>query len=325
LRQGQGASGREDERAMQEKLLRNFDLNLLKVFLAVWEARSLTLAGEQLGLSQPAISHTLKRLREQFDDPLFVRIGNEMSPTETAVQFYEPMQASMRIVEQILIGQTKFRPEESSRTFRIAMSDITEFYFLPDILQRILDQAPNFKIETVNLDVTTVDAALKSGKIDLAIGYIPYEGDDHLIHPLIRQRHTCIVRRDHPFRGKKLSFDDFSQLVFVDISKAAPGYSVIEQHLSNVQAVRTVATRSTHLSVLPEIVRRTDLAALFPESIVQRVAGARDFRILELPFELPEVPISIHAHKRFGADPAIVWFCEVISMVLGSPAPREDA
>ncbi|HZU62510.1 MAG TPA: LysR family transcriptional regulator [Novosphingobium sp.] len=300
----------------QHKGLRTFDLNLLKTFIAIWDARSLTVAGEQLGLTQPAISHTLKRLREQFDDPLFVRVGNEMVPTEVAVQLYAPLTASLQIVEQALLGQRSFRPAEANRTFHLAMTDVSEYYFLSEILRIVRSQAPNVKIETINLDVTSIHALLKSGKTDIAIGYIP-ETEDYTMVPLIYDRHVCIVRKDHPFPGDELTVEDFAGLTFVDVSRRVPGYGVIEQHLSDLHLERNVAARLSHLSVLPEMVRNTDLAALFPASVVSRFVSAGDFRVLGLPFDLPQIPISVHTHKRFAADPAIAWLRNAISIAFG--------
>ncbi|AQS83860.1 hypothetical protein A0U92_02680 [Acetobacter aceti] len=296
----------------RHKALRTFDLNLLKIFVAIWDARSLTIAGDQQGLTQPAISHTLRRLREQFDDPLFVRVGNEMVPTDAAKRLYEPLTASLQIVEQALLGQRFFRPADATRTFHVAMTDISEYYFLPEILQIIRSQAPNVKIETTNLDITNIHGLLKSGKTDIAVGYI-LDTENYTTMPMLHDRHVCIVRKEHLASSGELTIQDFCDLTFVDVSKSVPGYGVMERHLSDLHIERNVAARLSHLSVLPAIVRNTDLAALFPASVVSRLVNAEDFRVLRLPFELPLIPISVHAHKRFATDPAIVWLSKTIS------------
>lgn len=300
---------------IREKPLRTFDLNLLKVFIAIWDARSLSLAGDQLALTQPAVSHALKRLREQFGDPLFVRVGNEMIPTETATRLYEPALSSLQIMEQALLGQREFRPERASRTFRLAMSDVSEYYFLPDMLKTIGEHAPNIRIQTVNLDLSNIDFVLKSGAIDLAIGYVPFSGTDQLTIPLLTDHHVCIVRKEHPFPRNQLRLEEFASLSFVDVSKSVPGYAIMEQHLSQLGIERNVTARLGHLSVLPEIVRQTNLAALYPASVIARLPAAEDFRILQMQFALAEVPIGIHAHKRFATDPAVSWLCHTIRRV----------
>lgn len=304
---------------MQKNPLRTFDLNLLKVFVAIWDARSLSRAGEQLALTQPAVSHALKRLREQFGgDPLFVRVGNDMVPTETATLLYEPAQTSLQVMEQALLGQREFRPEQANRTFRLAMSDVSEYYFLPDILKKIGEKAPNIRIQTVNLDHSNIDFVLKSGSIDIAIGYVPFSGGDHMVIPLLTDRHVCIVRKGNPFIGTELPLEDFSSLSFVDVSKSVPGYEIIEQHLAQLGIERNVTARLGHLSVLPEIVRQTNLAALYPASVIARLPVAEDFRILRMQFDLPEIHIGIHAHRRFATDPAVAWLCNAISSVFKS-------
>ena len=122
--------------------LHKFDLNLMKVFLAIWELQSVTAASERLGLTQPAVSHGLRRLREHFQDPLFTRVGHVMAPTATATELYKAFDQAMQTIGQSMQQQRQFDPATTARVFRIAMSDVSEFYFLPALLAHLETRAP---------------------------------------------------------------------------------------------------------------------------------------------------------------------------------------
>ncbi|WP_334407698.1 LysR family transcriptional regulator [Bradyrhizobium sp. AZCC 2289] len=115
----------------------HLDLNLLRVFFAIWDLRSLTAAGDRLGLTQPAISHALRRLRERFGDPLFVRVANRMLPTDAAVRLHEPLDQAFELLNRTLQSGVVFDPRSTERTFRVAMSDIAEVYILPRLVSEL--------------------------------------------------------------------------------------------------------------------------------------------------------------------------------------------
>ena len=301
------ASSQSGPDGMDTKSLGQFDFNLIKTFLAIWDLGSLTEAGDRLGLTQPAVSHALRRLRDQFADPLFVRVGNRMVPTPAAERLHEPFSRAFAIVGQTVHTQRRFDPTRSRRTFRVAMSDLSEFHFLPDLLARLEREAPTVRIESIGIDVASVEADLRSGQTDLAIGIVPDLGPDIRSTVLLDDGYVCLVRKGHPCRAKALTPEAFAALAFVDVSSNSPAYRRIAERLAVLGLTRTVATRIAHVSVAPEIVRRTDLAVIYPRSISLKLNRSGEFRLIGLPFEQESNPILMHVHASFAEDPGIAW------------------
>lgn len=283
------------------------DLNLLRVFLAIWDLRSLTAAGDRLGLTQPAISHSLRRLRERFDDPLFVRAANRMLPTETAIRLHEPLDQALGIINRAIQERETFDPAVTQRVFRVAMSDVSEVYYLPRLMAKLVRLAPAIRLDVVPLALDTVIGAMRAGEVDLAIGYIKNLEGECVSAPLFNDRLCCMVRRGHPIGRAKLTKAGFVSLHYVHAGSNAPGHALMEQWLSDNGIKRPISVRLGHFSVAPEIVRNSDLAVIFPESVGREFYSKRDFRLLQLPFDLPPVEIKVHTHPRFASDMGINW------------------
>lgn len=305
---------------MRSANVNTFDLNLVKVFLAIWETRSLTVAGDRLGLTQPAVSHALRRLRDQFADPLFTRIGNAMVPTVAATDLYPAFDRAIQIVYRSIQAQGEFIPEQSDRTFRMAMSDISEFYFLPGLLARIEALAPAVRLESVGVEVEEIEGAMRAGRVDMAFGYLPHLGSPCRGTLLFRDSFVCLVRRDHPFQGSSLTEEEFSALTYMDVSTQATGYRLVDQRLHLIGARRRVKSRLVHFTVAPEIVRQTDLATLYPRSASERANIGGQFRLLSLPYDLPDVPIQMYVHENFADDPGIRWLGDVVRSLVHDAA-----
>lgn len=295
---------------MRGKTINSFDLNLLKVFLAVWDMRNLTEAGERLGLTQPAVSHSLRRLREHFSDPLFTRFGTKMIPTETAMTLHPAFERALQVVSHSIQQSAAFSPETSSRTFRLGMSDVSELCFLPRLLAHMEKIAPMIRIESTEVDVETIDTKMRSGQVDIAIGYLPELANYNEV--LLTEDHfICLVRKHHPFRQAELSMADLSSLTYVD-SLQATGYRMIARHLHLQGVRRSINARLAHFTVVPEIVRRTDMATLYPLTAAEIINADGAFRILSLPVALPKIPINLYTHPNFSNDRGIEWLCEII-------------
>ena len=180
--------------------MQHFDLNLLRVFFAIWDLRSLTAAGDRLGLTQPAVSHALRRLRERFHDPLFVRVANRMLPTDVAVRLHEPLDQAFELLNRTLQSGVVFDPRVTERTFRIAMSDIAEAYILPRLMSTLSRVSPFVRVDIVPLIPDSVVSSMRSGEIDLAIGAVSVPDKECISVDTFTDKYICMVRAGHPMQ-----------------------------------------------------------------------------------------------------------------------------
>ena len=295
------------------------DLNLLRVFLAIWDLRSLTAAGDRLGLTQPAVSHALRRLRNLFEDPLFVRTPTGMVPTDAAYRLYPPLAQAFSMINEAVQQLAKFDPATAQRVFRVSMSDMSEFYFLPPLAAMLDREARGIRIEVANVPVESVSAAMRAGEIDLALGYVPGLDAGCMSQTLFLDEHVCVLRAGHPLRKAKPTREDLAALRYVYASTNATGHRMVEQWLDELNLKREVVLRLPHFVVAPEIVMHTDLAVIFPKSIAKRFNRGKAFRILPLPFSLPPIEIKVHSHTQFAADAGIAWLREAIHAMFHQP------
>lgn len=300
---------------MNRSNFNNFDFNLVKVFLAIWELRGISAAGDRLGLTQPAVSHSLRRLREQFSDPLFLRVGHRMQPTAVAERLYEPFNRAVQIIGHTVMANHEFLPETSDRTFTIAMSDISELYCLPQILSYLEKAAPSVHIKSVQLDARTVEAELRTGQIDLALGYLPDLGPDYINTFVLEDWFVCLVSASHPMAGARLTERTFSQLTFVEVAVHATGYKLVDDLLIRLGVKRNTSVRLEHFTNVPEIVRDSRFAAIFPHFASRKLHASGEFDLLDLPFELPRIDVRIHIHSNFSNDAGINWLQKAIHNV----------
>jgi len=293
----------------------HLDLNLLRVFLAIWDLRSLTAAGDRLGLTQPAISHALRRLRERFGDPLFVRVANRMLPTDAAVRLHEPLDQAFELLNRTLQSGVAFDPRATERTFRVAMSDIAEVYILPRLISELSRISPFVRVHVVPLLPDSVVSSMRSGEIDLAIGAISSPEKDLISIDTFNDRYICLVRANHPIAKSRLTRANFSKLRFFFARTTSSVYQLAEQWLADEDARPRIAVRG-HFTTAPEIIRHSDLAAIFPRLLALDLHRARDFRLLDLPFDLPPIEVRVHSHTRFANDTGINWICQTSAAIL---------
>jgi DNA-binding transcriptional LysR family regulator len=299
----------------------HLDLNLLRVFFAIWDLRSLTAAGDRLGLTQPAISHALRRLRDRFGDPLFVRVANRMLPTDAAVRLHEPLDQAFELLNRTLQSGIVFDPRMTERTFRVAMSDIAEVYLLPRLITELSRISPFVRVHIVPLVPESLVSSMRSGEIDLAIGAISASDKDLISIDIVKDRYICLVRANHPIAKSRLTRSSFSKLRFFFARTTSTVYQLAEQWLADEAARPQIAVRG-HFTTAPEIVRHSDLAAIFPRMLALDLHRAKDFRLLDLPFELPPMEVKVHSHARFANDTGIKWMCQTTAAILTSDGSR---
>ena len=287
------------------------DLNLLRVFLTIWDVRSLTVAGQRLGLTQPAVSHALRRLRDTFDDPLFVRVVNGMAPTETATRLHAPISEAFQLIQRAVQDIECFDPLTAQRVFRVAMSDMSELYFLPALMTWLTDAAPLVHLSVVQLEPSTIAQAMRAGEVDLTVGFVPGLELDVISQPLFTDSFVCLVRAGHPIAQVKLTEASLGTVLgtlgYVYASTSATGHQLTEQWLTEIGIRRRVVLRLGHFTIAPSVVRASDLAVIFPESVARLINVENEFALLPLPPGRPTIDIRVHTHAHFRADPGIRW------------------
>ena len=291
--------------------LKDVDLNLLRLFDAVYRQRSVSRAAESLELTQPAASHGLTRLRLLIKDPLFVRAPGGVRPTPRADRLAQAVRVALGTLEEALNESAEFDPQRSPRTFRIHMSDIGEGRFLPDLMVLLREQAPGVRVETMPLPRDDVTEALDSGRIDLAFGFLPTVKETQRSQ-LLKDRYIVMLRKGHPFtrlrRSGKALLEALGQLEFVAVRTHADTLRILQ--LLNLEDRLRLTTE--HFMVLPAIVKATDLAVVMPRNIAQGFAAEGGYAIVEPPFPLRDFAVSLHWSKRFEADPGNRWLRQAI-------------
>lgn len=284
--------------------IKDLDLNLLRLFDAVYRTGNVSRAAEVLDLTQPAASQGLSRLRTLIHDPLFTRTARGMQPTPKAQRLAGPVRQALATLEQALGETSDFDPAHSGRTFRIHMSDIGESRFLPELLVALRERAPGVRVETRPVPREEIGEALDAGRIDFAFGFLPMVKETQRCR-LLEDRYIVLLRSGHPFARKRRSgaalLAALRELEFVAVRSHVDTLRIVQQ--SQLEDRLRLVTE--HFLVLPAIVRATDLAAVMPRNIARGFEGA--YEIVEPPFSQRDFVVSLHWSRRFEADAGNRW------------------
>lgn len=309
-----------------------YDLNLLLVFDAVNRERNVTRAGERLGLSQPAVSAALGRLRSLFQDPLFVRTSQGMQPTQRAKELVEPLSRALLIIEETVQKQAQFDPAGSQRRFNIMMMDIGEMEFLPRLLQRLRVIGSGISVESTQpamMDGHDPVAAFEAGAIDMALGYWPQLSASRGFERrrLFTDSFACVIRKDHPVIRRTISAEQFTEATHVIVTTHGNTDGVIERALLQQGLRRRIVVRVPHFLAVPEIITNTDSVVTIPAGLAARLSKIYPLRVLSPPLTLNSFDVSVYWHVRFNNDPGLRWMKETLGDLYGdstepSTAPR---
>jgi DNA-binding transcriptional LysR family regulator len=281
------------------------DMNLLRLFEAVYRLGSVSLAADALGLSQPAASQGLTRLRLALGDALFVRANGRMRPTLRAERLASVVQPAVAAIQEVLRDEDSFDPSHSRMTVRMHMNDIGEARLLPELISALHRQAPGVRVHTTPLPHAEIADALETGAIHFALGFLPSVSGTERVE-LLRDRYAVVVRAGHPMaKAKKghTTVQDLRRLEYVAVRSHSETFRILQQLGLDGRLVLT----SAHFLALPAIIERTDLAVVMPEEIARRFIDAKRYALL--PAELPRstFTVSMHWSRRFESDPALQW------------------
>ncbi|MCF6196279.1 MAG: LysR family transcriptional regulator [Emcibacter sp.] len=283
--------------------LSQVDLNLFIVFETIYAERNLTRAADILCLSQPAVSNALARLRRTFDDPLFIRANKSMVPTPAAENIIGRVREALQLMTSSLTEEGIFQPDRADKTFRINMSDLIAAMILPPLEEMVSRRAPGLNFESYHIPRADLLRELSGGTMDFAID-VPMFNDPQLCHaPLLKERYVCMLGRDHPFKGDKLTLEDYLGFDHIHVSSRRSGPGHVEIALNRLGHRRHIQLRLQHYLVAPLVALRSGLALTAP----LRSVSQYDARLMELPFELADLELHLYWHKSRSEDQANRW------------------
>lgn len=313
------------------------ELGLVAVFEALMRERSVTRAAARLGLSQPATSAALRRLRAIADDPLFTRTGRGLHPTARALQMAGPVGDALTSLRDSFRGPEAFDPATATRSFTVMMSDIGEIIYPARLIARIRRDAPGVRVFVRPLAHAVLAEELERGTVDLALGYIAGLPPSILAQRLFDEEFVCAARRDHPRVRAPLTLDRYLEEQHLLVARSGGGETpaarpldgAVVARLAAMGVERRVAMSMPHFLPAPIVVGATDLLLTLPRQLGEVFREHARLALLPLPFDVPMFTVSAFWHRRFDADPGNRWLRGTIAELfpadppgVASPAPR---
>jgi DNA-binding transcriptional LysR family regulator len=287
--------------------LRELDLNLLLVFNQLLLDRSVSTAAQKLGLTQPAVSNALKRLRTALKDELFLRTSRGMEPTPYALHLAEPVGYALNALQTAFTTRDSFDPLTSTRNFQLAMTDIGEMYFMPALMVALTKVAPQVRVSTVRPNAGNLKADMESGTVDLALGLMPDLQSGFFQRRLFRHKYVCVFRKDHPVARSPMKLAQFLALEHVGVIAANTGHSEVDGLLERAGIHRKMKLVVPHFIAVGHILQSTDLISTLPERFAQRCETPFGLVTSPHPARLPDIAINLFWHAKFNRDPANMW------------------
>jgi DNA-binding transcriptional LysR family regulator len=288
------------------------DLNLLVVLQRLLETGSVTAAAERLRLSQPAVSRALGRLRDAFDDALFVRTPEGLRPTPRAEQLRVELAGVLSRLDGLLAGPGAFAPAGATRTFTVATSDYGESVLLPRLLRELAAQAPGVSIRVVPV-VRPWEDALAEGEWDLHWAPRRKAGAGIVWTHLLDDHFAFVVRKGHPATRRPLTLARFAAIPQIAIAPEGRGANPLDDRLARLGTKRRVVAQVPSFLVVPPLVAGADLGVTLPRRLVHLLAARWELAVLDLPFEMPGFDLSQAWHERFRHDAAHAWFRQLVA------------
>lgn len=305
--------------------LSSFDLNLLKVLDALLREGSVTRAASRVGLTQPAVSSALARLRLSLRDELFVRQGQGLVPTDFAVSLQDPLREALEGLERLLSGKQAFDPARSDLVFRIAGIDFFAEMLMPDLARVLAVEAPGMRVQLLDLVPSAYVEMLEREQVDLCLMPRMDVPDWIRSEVLFHSSFVTIARADHPRLeragvrpGETIPLDLFCDLGHVLLSSDGKLKAMGDQALARMGRERRVVMTLPFFSGIMRVVAETDLVSLVPRQLAERVALGRGLAIYRQPMPIAVPVIAMFWHRRAEATPAQAWLRRRIATLLGA-------
>lgn len=308
--------------------IRTLDLNLLKAFVVLLDECNVSRAAKRLSVTQPAMSGILNRLRESFNDPLFVRVQHGMQPTERALQLG---QIARKILQEIstMLQPPVLEPEKLAMTLRIAAMDYVQQIIALPLILRLRRLAPNVQVALLPVQGQNIKTLLEQNKIDLALVSDNHLSTDMPKSVLYEERYVCAMSRTHPFANQNLTLEQFCQLPFAMLSYNGGEFrGATDIALQKLGLARKVMVSVNHISLLPQLLQGSDLVAVLPEHLAKTLPNVH---LQPPPIEVEGFTMMMAWHERTETDLAHSWLRKILKDVVSSheasamPMPDETS
>ena len=299
--------------------LRSIDLNLLVALDALLSEQHVSRAAERVGLSQPAMSNALGRLRRVFRDDLLVRTASGMQPTRQAELLREPLKQALRQVERVLDSGVGFDPAVATATLSLRMSDLLGYAILPPLLADISRTAPGVGLDVLHLSPQHTLDALERDEIHAAVSM----SLDHPVsirsEPLLADRMVCVMRRGHPLSRDALTMDAFLSASHLKVSMSPSDRRFVDDILRREGRQRRIVLNVPHWLLVPRILGASDLISVMPGRFAAALQDP-DLVCLEAPFASEPFDWRLYRHRRHDGEGPVEWLCGRLRRVCGALA-----
>jgi DNA-binding transcriptional LysR family regulator len=288
------------------------DLNLLKLLVTIGETLNLSRAAEELNISQPALSYSLKKLREDFDDPLFVRTSHGFQPTPRALEILPKIKTVLEI-SQALYTPTKFDLKNYERTVTLALTTYFEAIAIVPLMRRLEKEAPKVNLKTISLQGNFPKQELESGEADLAVAaYFQELPESYYVQVLGKDRHVVLARRNHPYLKSGQTLKDYLSYPHVKIGVPANTISQVDQILAEKKLSRNLIGNFNNFLSPLIAVTETDCLLTLPERLAQTFEKMADVKMGDVPLKDSFIEVKMAWHGRFQNDPFHQWLRQTL-------------
>lgn len=286
--------------------LRSIDLNLLVLFDALIEMRSVRRAGERVGLSQSATSHALDRLRKLLGDELLVRTASGMEPTPRALSLAGPLRLALQDI-QTALAPDRFEPAEAEIGLTIAVETHETIVVLPLLVEEVRREAPGIALTIKSGSLEDILDGVDQGRVDVAIGLFKGLPDRFMTCRLLSDEHACVIRADHPIARSPLTLGLYLDAPHLLISMSGSATNAVDDALADQGLRRRIAMQMPHGLAAVIALTRSDMITSVTRGVARVFAAAAPVVVMDLPFNVPASTFRLVWNRRFHTDPARVW------------------
>lgn len=285
------------------------DMNLVKVFVAIYEQESVSGAADILNITQPSVSYALKKMRDELNDELFVRQNTGMKPTRQAIDIYRTFSKAVGEIDAVVASRKSFDYRTSRHKFVIAMSDLGEHYYLPQIFREISNVAPGIEIEILPLEITKLQEWLDKGFVDAAICNRTYAVQDVHCELLLKDRYVCLKGNTHPRLGDAITLTQFLEEKHIVASSQA-GHNFYQEWYARADRTLTTALTVPDLNIVAPLVESSDCISVVPETYSSQRGRHFSVTALALPIDFPGIEVCLYSQKTLRSGKEKRWFLQ---------------